>query len=157
MDKVKKRDSNLELYRIVVMLLIVAHHYVVNSGIMDKVYTDVLSAKSLFLLLFGAWGKTGINCFVLITGYFMCKSNITLKKFAKLLLEVFFYRTVISIVFWITSYSPLTIGNFLRQAVVIRDIGTGFTAAYLMFFLTIPFINILINWACLLHSGKTLK
>lgn len=30
----KERDSNLELYRILVMLLIVAHHYVVNSGLM---------------------------------------------------------------------------------------------------------------------------
>lgn len=40
MDKVitastrKVRDSNLELYRIIVMLLIVAHHYVVNSGLL---------------------------------------------------------------------------------------------------------------------------
>ena len=27
------------------------------------------------------FGKTGINCFTLLTGYFMVKSNITLKKF----------------------------------------------------------------------------
>ena len=32
MSKIKQRESNLELYRIIVMLLIVAHHYVVNSG-----------------------------------------------------------------------------------------------------------------------------
>ena len=31
----KIRRSNLELYRIIVMLLIVTHHYVVNSGLMD--------------------------------------------------------------------------------------------------------------------------
>ncbi len=33
----KQRDSNLELYRIIVMLLIVAHHYVVNSGLITQV------------------------------------------------------------------------------------------------------------------------
>ena len=33
MNKLKVRNSNLELYRIIVMLLIVAHHYVVNSGL----------------------------------------------------------------------------------------------------------------------------
>lgn len=27
------RDSNFELFRIVLMLLIIAHHYVVNSGV----------------------------------------------------------------------------------------------------------------------------
>lgn len=81
--KTKIRESNLELYRIIVMLLIVAHHYVVNSGLTSiggPISSNPISLKSLFLLLFGAWGKTGINCFVLITGYFMCKSQITLKK-----------------------------------------------------------------------------
>ncbi len=70
------------------MLLIVAHHYVVNSGLTTPMYADPLSGRSIFLFLFGAWGKTGINCFVLITGYFMCKSNITATKFFKLLFAV---------------------------------------------------------------------
>lgn len=75
------RNSNLELYRIIVMMLIVAHHYVVNSGLMDELVKDPLSSKSLFFYIFGMWGKTGINCFVMITGYFMCKSHITIRKF----------------------------------------------------------------------------
>ena len=83
---VKARSSNIELFRIISMLMIVAHHYVVNSGLLD--YIDAkfaLQFKDYFLLLFGWGGKTGINCFVLITGYFMCESNITKKKFFKLL------------------------------------------------------------------------
>ena len=31
-----QRNSNLELYRIIVMLLIVSHHFVVNSGVLEK-------------------------------------------------------------------------------------------------------------------------
>lgn len=88
MQQTKIRNSNLELYRIIVMLLIVAHHYVVNSGLITVMEETPLSARSIFFYLFGAWGKIGINCFVLITGYFMCKSQITLQKFMKLLLEV---------------------------------------------------------------------
>lgn len=38
--QVKQRNSNLELYRIIVMLLIVAHHYVVNSGMMEEMAKD---------------------------------------------------------------------------------------------------------------------
>ena len=74
------RDSNIELFRIITMFFIVAHHYVVNSGLTlddGPIAANPLSANSIFLLLFGAWGKIGINCFVMITGYFMCKSNIT--------------------------------------------------------------------------------
>ena len=65
------RSSNLELFRIITMLVIVAHHYVVNSGLMPVIFDNYPSAKSLFLLWFGWGGKTGINCCVLITGFFM--------------------------------------------------------------------------------------
>ena len=47
------------------MLMIVAHHYVVNSGLMDTITRTPLSWRSLSLLTFGAWGKTGINCFLI--------------------------------------------------------------------------------------------
>jgi peptidoglycan/LPS O-acetylase OafA/YrhL len=74
-SKKKLRNSNLELYRIISMMMIVAHHYVVNSGLTGEggpLLTDFTSGKSLFLSVFGAWGKTGINCFLMITGYYMC-------------------------------------------------------------------------------------
>lgn len=65
------RDSNLELFRILSMLVIVAHHYVVNSGLLECIDAQTkLQLKDYFSLLFGWGGKTGINCFVLITGYF---------------------------------------------------------------------------------------
>lgn len=87
------RNSNLELYRIIVMLLIVAHHYVVNSGLMSVLKESDDAINSSVMLLFGAWGKTGINCFLLITGYFMCMSNFTLRKLLKLYLQIAFLRS----------------------------------------------------------------
>ena len=45
----KERNSNLELYRVVVMLLIVAHHYVVNSGLFQLMESSLLSGNTLFL------------------------------------------------------------------------------------------------------------
>lgn len=42
-----KRDSNLELYRVVVMLAIVAHHYVVNSGLTEQMYKHPVSNSAL--------------------------------------------------------------------------------------------------------------
>ena len=148
-DVVKKeRSSNLELFRIITMLLIVAHHYVVNSGLMSEggvVYANLWSAKSLLLLLFGAWGKTGINCFVLITGYFMCKSQITAKKFVKLFFELEFYKIVIYFVFLLAGYSTFSLKGFLKAVLPFTSIGQNFAGCYLVFFLLIPFLNILIK------------
>lgn len=147
-DKSRQRDSNIELFRIVTMLLIVAHHYVVNSGLTlegGPIYADPLSGHSVFLLLFGAWGKIGINCFVLITGYFLCRSQITAKKFVKLLFEVMFYRIVIHVIFWVAGYTPITLDSIVETFVPITAIAQNFTGTYLVFFLCIPFLNILIR------------
>lgn len=106
------RSSNLELYRIVCMLMIVAHHYVVNSGLTaddGPLRAAPLAANSIYLYLFGMWGKTGINCFLMITGYFMCTSKITVRKFLKLYLWVVFYGIVINGIFLATGrleFSP---------------------------------------------------
>ena len=146
MNEIKKeRESNIELYRIFLMLFIIAHHYVVNSGVMNNIYSDIFSSKSIFLLIFGAWGKVGINCFLLITGYFMCKSNISLKKFLKLLLEVEFYKIIIYLIFVIIGYSSIELKDFIKTILPVSSIADNFTGCYLIFYLCIPFINILIK------------
>lgn len=140
---IKKRDSNLELFRIITMLLIVAHHFVVNSGLMADdglIYSSPFSVNSIFLLLLGAWGKTGINCFVMITGYFMCKSNITLNKYLKLLFEIYFYRISISLIFWITKYESFSVNQLIDMLLPVKNIGANFTGCFIMFYLFIyPF------------------
>lgn len=149
MTKPKERESNLELFRILVMLLIVMHHYVVNSGLLGQssgpIFENITSFKSVFLLVVGAWGKTGINCFVLITGYFMCKSKITVKKFLKLFGTVMFYKITIYLIFLCTSYTSFSIKDLVVAILPVISIGSGFTEAYLLFFLAIPFLNILIH------------
>lgn len=145
---VKTRNSNLELFRILTMLSIVAHHYVVNSGLTAAdgvILSNPTSIHSLVLLLIGAWGKIGINSFVLITGYFMCKSNITLNKFVKLVFEWLFYKYTIGLIFWITGYSEFSLKEFIKLIIPIKSIGNGFTSAYVVFFLFIPFLNILVK------------
>lgn len=53
----KTRKSNIELYRIIVMLLIIAHHYVVNSGITKEVVANPRSFKAVWVLVLVVWGK----------------------------------------------------------------------------------------------------
>lgn len=144
MDSNNVRNSSIELYRIIVMLLIVAHHYVVNSGLMEKMQDFSLSPQSIFFYLFGAWGKTGINCFVLITGYFMCKSSITVQKFLKLLLEVLFYNILIYLLFVMSGYEAFS-HNGLLQLIPARYVADGFVSCFLLFYLCIPFLNVFIN------------
>lgn len=137
------RNSNLELYRVIVMILIIAHHYFVHSGI--DLSSNPASMNSLYLSLFGMWGKTGINCFVLITGYFMCTSSITLKKFLKLILEIYFYKILIFIVFWICGYESISLKSLMQLAIPVTDVADNFIGCFILFWLSIPFLNILLK------------
>lgn len=146
MNTTIERRSNLELYRILVMLLIIAHHYVVNSNLGQLVFADPFSSpKTLYYLIFGAWGKTGINCFVLITGYFMCRSHFTLRKFLKLLLEVKFYEILFYVIFLCSGYETFRLSRILKLLSPITGLNENFVSCFLAFFLYIPFLNILLS------------
>lgn len=144
----RQRSSNLELYRIVCMLMIVAHHYVVNSGLFAEggpLRQDLTSANSLFLTIFGAWGKTGINCFLMITGYFMCTSQITFRKFIKLMGQIYFYRWLLFLIFLVAGYETLSPLRIMKLAMPVWSFEQNFTSCFVGFWLTIPFLNILIR------------
>lgn len=141
----KIRNSNLELFRIIAMLFIIAHHYVVNSGLSALAYANPLEPQSIFLLCFCGFGKIGINCFVLITGYFMCTKKITLEKFLKLLFEVIFYKVMIYFIFLISGYETFSVTGLLKAFLPITSLENNFTGCFLVFYLLIPFLSILVN------------
>lgn len=142
----KIRNSSVELFRIISMLIIIAHHYVVNSGLLEVINeSNHLEENDIFLLLFGWGGKTGINCFILVTGYYMCTSKITLKKYIKLLSERYFYAIVFFFIFLVTGYMTFSIKDFLKVLIPFFNISDGFVSCFLLFYLLISFLNKLIK------------
>ena len=90
-----QRQSNFELLRVIAMVLIVTHHYAANSTVMDQFVQGGNSINHIFLKLIGAWGKTAINPFVMMSGFFMCTSTLTARRFLKIFLEWMFYAFLI--------------------------------------------------------------
>ena len=86
----KKRQSNIELLRIIAMLLIISFHYVFHSGYVF----EQLNYNSFIVKTFYFFGELGVNIFFLITGYFLVTGKFSIKKFIKLILEVNFYYIV---------------------------------------------------------------
>lgn len=142
-----QRASNLELLRILAMLAIIAHHYVVNSSVTDYfVYDETITHQQLFLEIWGMWGKTGINAFILISGYFMCMMQLTLKRYIKLLVQIFFYGFTIMLIFAICDYQPLTTKLLFNQAAgLFRYVNRYFVASFMAFYAFVPLYNIVIR------------
>lgn len=84
----------------------------------------------------------GINCFLLITGYFMCKQNCTWYKFLKLILEVKFYKFLFYGIFIAVGYSAFNLKGFYKMFFsIFEQFPEGFVAGYICLFMLIPFIN----------------
>jgi len=144
--KKKPRSSNLELYRIILMLGIIADHYVVNSGLINVVNFDANPVNAVYYHIFAWFGKTGINCFLLITGYFMCKQNFSWQKLLKLYLEIKFYKIVIYGIFLATGYQNFSFASLFKTVFGIAyGMNAGFVPAFVALYIFIPFLNILIK------------
>ena len=79
------RQSNIELLRIVSILLIISFHYVFKSGYVF----ETLNLNSFIVKVFYLFGEFGTNLFFLITGYFMVDGKFSIKKLAYWLIFYF--------------------------------------------------------------------
>lgn len=77
-----KRNSSIEILRIVSMIMIVAHHYIFygvqqnyNPEIAGKVFSNGSIENKLFSILLLPGGVVGVAVFFMIGGYFGIKNN----------------------------------------------------------------------------------
>lgn len=128
------------------MLSIIGHHYVVNSPVVHSFDYNNTSVQQYFLEVWSLWGKASINSFILISGFFLCKLQLTWQRYIKLFIEVLFYGLLILFIFALTGYEPLTISGLYQKVFgPFRDINNGFTASFLCFYAFVPIYNKLID------------
>ena len=97
------RESNIELLRIFSMLLIVSYHVIFHLNI-DTLSINLIQNKVLVnFLMFN--GKLGVNLFMIISGYFLIKSNFKLKNAIKLFINTTICSTSILIVLAFLSHT----------------------------------------------------
>lgn len=136
----EKRNSSFELLRIVSMLLIVMHHYTIHGGF-D--FNSQFTFRMFFVQILQIGGKIGVNLFVLISGYFLCKSTFKWEKIFKLEFQVLFYSIIIGVVF-LFFFPDLQI-KILNCFFPLYSNMYWFYSAYLFLILLSPYINKLIN------------
>ena len=133
------RKMNFELLRIIAMLMIIALHYWGKSGFIDAATP---STPGYFL----AWSirsvcYCAVNCYVLITGYFMIGTSFKPSKLIRLWLQVFEYTIVfyfIACFMGISSFSLLGLGKCFFP---ITTEAYWFVTKYLLLYAISPFLN----------------
>lgn len=140
----KTRNSNLELLRVIAMLLIIAHHWS-SHGFARWELPYGREKMAIEMLYMG--GKVGVDVFVLISAYFTCKNACSLKKMLVFIGQVTFYSMGIFLLFrfflaptaeyrkaaYVMSLFPLLWGKY------------WFATDYLLLMILSPYLNSLIQ------------
>lgn len=141
MEKTKTRNSNLELLRIITMIIIVAHHYALHGFYLDEIKSVFFNKYVLDFLSLG--GKLGVCIFIFISGYFMVNSKFTIKKLWKLIGQVFFYSFGITVVFLtaLKPLNPIDIKTIIKSIFPISYSVYWFMTSFVMLMIISPYLN----------------
>lgn len=142
---VNTRNSNLELYRIVCMFMIVIHHFCVHGFTLECVDYGV---NKYVLDILSSWGKVGVDGFILMSSYFMVNSRFTIQKFLKIWGQVWFYTMGIFVAFYFTgNVNPIMLKLLFRQSVLpISYSMYWFVTYYLVLMILSPFLNSFVRY-----------
>lgn len=141
----KKRDTNIELLRILIMVLIIMSHYACHGGAYDM--SDGLNKYIAAGLVLG--GKISVDVFIMITGYYMVNSNFKFIRIIRLELTVIFYSIafyLIACLLWkIDTWNFLFIRNSLLPVITNMNDAYWFIPGYIAIILITPFVNIVVE------------
>jgi len=135
----KKRNSSIELLRILCMLGIMGGHYFSHGDISTITCSRIINftKSTYFLQCFSAFSKVTCLIFALISGYFSTSvKEVGWKKFFRLLGQKFFYAITITFVLSRLGYNNCGYRNIIK---VLQ--GHWFVNYYLLLILCVPFLN----------------
>lgn len=145
--KTNFRSTNIELLRVICMFLIVVTHYLYHGGAIQNLNFDMHSINDLvmYLLLESLWilALTAVNCYIMITGYFLVeKRNIRWKGIIRTIIQTQFYAVVIFCIFALVN-QDFSFASLKKTFLPIHSNYYWFVTSYIGLLFIAPFLSIL--------------
>lgn len=134
------RGSNLELLRILCMLLIIGDHLTGQSGIAD--YTTLLSSFAFCLI--GCGSRIACSVFVLIGGWFLCEQPYKTRRPLSLWLSLWLYTVPVTLLCKLAGLD-VSWGALRWAAFPASTRQLWFISDYLLLLLCVPLLNRLLR------------
>ena len=133
-----QRSSGLDLLRFVSMFMIIILHVLLFGGILKSV---PLNSVNYFLSYFlESLSICAVNCFILISGYFLIYQKFRLQKLVKLWFEIIFYSYLFLFTAYIFNY-PVSHSNLIKSLLPVLSGTNWFISCYVMLYILFPFYN----------------
>ena len=139
----KIKQSNMELLRIISMLMIIALHFLGHGKILNSVSKGTITYYIAWT--FETISYISVNLYILISGYFLIDSKFKISKVIKLFFEVLFYSLIIYAFMLIFNIEVFNTKILLKVCTPIISNQYWFVTRYILMYILSPFMNKLIN------------
>ncbi|MGY0037222.1 acyltransferase family protein [Pedobacter sp. NJ-S-72] len=143
-NKVKQhRELNIELLRIVLMIMIVCHHFLMRGRGLHLLYTSEsthINDDALHGLFIDSFLIMTVNCFIFISGYYGIKLRV--KTVLSLLVQAITYSIGIDIIFSLFNGEAISFDIFLNGFLSVPNGQWWFITTYFFLYLLSPFLNL---------------
>lgn len=143
-----RRDSNLELLRILSIIAIIGYHFYTQTAIGSADETSVSACTAMFL---GAFGRTGVDVFVIIGAWFLIEQRFKSMRLVRLYVPCLCYGLTVTLLIVLAGHTAkgTAFRNLLRAATPFSSSPFWFVTAYLLLLLLSPYLNVFIHTASL--------
>lgn len=139
----KARDSNIELMRIVAMVLIVGCHISTHGGFSFD--TDTITLPQIWWHILKLGGNFGTDVFVMISGYFLVTDKVLPPRKNKVViiwLQIIFYSVLLFILAFPLGYGDTSLKSLAMSFLPVTFSAWWFASAYFVLYLVHPYINL---------------
>lgn len=136
----KNRSISLDLLRLLAMLMIVVLHVQGKTGWLRAVPVG----QGDWLLRWGleALSIVAVNCYVLLSGYFLITTPFRMQKVLVLWLRVLFWSVLLALVGWAVGVYAPTRAHALETLLPVTMRTYWFASVYIGFYLLSPFLQL---------------
>lgn len=148
MAEVKVRQKNLEKLRCLAMMMVVILHFLGKGNLLGDVTAREMGSVGVAAWVLEALCIVAVNCYMLISGYFLCESSFKLSRLLTLYLQVWMYSVGVGLAAWAMGLVPAEEINthyFLRLLFPVSMGHYWFMTAYLFLYLLLPLVGMAVK------------
>lgn len=141
----KKQEGNvsLDMLRVVVMFLIVLSHVMLHGKVLEQ--TEVFTTNYYVNYIIYAFISVHVNCFVLISGYFLSTKALKYKQIFSLWGKMLFWSFFILLFLFAIGVVPFSFKTIIKALLPFTQQRYWFMTTYLLMYCLIPFLNAAIS------------
>ena len=138
------RQKNLEELRCLAMMMVVVLHFLGKGKLLGDVTASSMGSVGTAAWILEAFCIVAVNCYMLISGYFLCESSFKLSRLLKLYLQIWMYSAGVGLLAVVTGFVPRAEVDTHYYLSLLFPVSMGhywFMTAYIFLYLLLPLIG----------------